>query len=87
MLLTISSFLFQKKEATNAKVILEDARLRKQVGYQETGNKGKAGFQYLSEGSYRLLIEFPQQEGKWLKEKKKNIPSRTPTKSKKYKKP
>lgn len=72
ILLTFSSFLFQKKPATNAKVILEDARLRKQVGYQETGKKGEAGFQYLDEGSYRLLIEFPQQEGKWIKEKKKH---------------
>ena len=46
--------------------------MRKQVGYQETGDKGKAGFQYLNEGSYRLLIEFPQQDGKWIKEKKKH---------------
>jgi len=72
ILLTFSSFLFQKKPATNALVILEDAKLRKQVGYQETGEKGKAGFQYLNEGSYRLLIEFPQQEGKWIKEKKQH---------------
>jgi hypothetical protein len=71
-LLTFSSFLFQKKPATNARVILEDVKLRKQIGYQETGEKGKAGFQYLNEGNYRLLIEFPQQEGKWIKEKKKN---------------
>jgi hypothetical protein len=72
LLLTFSSFLFQKKPATNALVILEDAKLRKQIGYQETGEKGKAGFQYLNEGSYRMLIEFPQQEGKWIKEKKKH---------------
>jgi hypothetical protein len=72
ILLTFTSFLFQKKPATNALVILEDAKLRKQVGYQETGEKGKAGFQYLNEGSYRLLIEFPQQGGKWIKEKKKH---------------
>ncbi len=71
-LLTFSSFLFQRKPATNALVILEDTKLRKQIGYQETGEKGKAGFQYLNEGSYRLLIEFPQQEGKWIKEKKKH---------------
>ncbi len=71
-LLTFSSFFFQKKPATNARVILEDARLSKQVGYQETGEKGKAGFQYLNQGSYQLLIEFPQQEGKWIKEDKKN---------------
>ena len=73
LLLTFSSFLFQKKPATNALVILEDTRLHKQVGYQETGEKGKAGFQYLNEGNYQLLIEFPQQEGKWIKTKKQNI--------------
>jgi uncharacterized surface anchored protein len=73
LLLAFSSFLFQKKPATNARVILEDARLRKEIGTQETGENGKAGFQYLDEGSYRLLIEFPQQEGKWIKEKKKHI--------------
>lgn len=72
ILLTFTSFFFHKKPATNAKVIVEDARLRKQIGYQETGEKGKAGFQYLNEGSYRLLIEFPQQAGKWIKEKKKH---------------
>jgi len=72
LLLTFSSIFFQKKPATNARVIIEDAKLRKQVGSQVTGEKGKAGFQYLNEGSYRLLIEFPQQEGKWIKEKKQH---------------
>ena len=57
LLLTFSSFFFHKKPATNALVILEDVKLRKQVGYQETGEKGKAGFQHLNEGSYRLLIK------------------------------
>jgi hypothetical protein len=72
LLFTFTSFFFHKKPATNALVIPEDSRLRKQVGYQETGEKGKAGFQYLNQGSYLLLIEFPQQEGKWIKEKKQN---------------
>ena len=71
LILTFVSVLFNKKPATNAVVILEDSKLHRQVGYQETGDKGKAGFQYLNEGNYRLLIEFPQQEGKWIKEKKK----------------
>ncbi len=71
LLLTFSSIFFHKKPATNARVILEDTSLRKQVGFLETGEKGKAGFQYLNQGSYRLIIEFPQQEGKWIKEKKK----------------
>ena len=83
LLLTFSSFLFQKKPATNARVILEDARLRKQVGYQETGEKGKAGFQYLNEGNYQLLIEFPQQEGKWIKEKNITVPLPKPVLTKK----
>jgi hypothetical protein len=72
LILTFSSIFFQKKPATNARIILEDTKLRKQIGFQETGEKGKAGFQYLNEGSYRLIIEFPQQEGKWIKEKKKH---------------
>jgi hypothetical protein len=72
LLLTFSSFFFHKKPAPNALVILEDTKLRKEIGYQETGEKGKAGFQYLNEGSYRLLIEFPQQDGKWVKEKKQH---------------
>jgi len=72
LLLTFSSIFFQKKPATNARVILEDTKSRTQVGFQETGEKGKAGFYYLNDGSYRLLIEFPQQEGKWIKEKKKH---------------
>jgi len=72
LFLSFGSFFFQYKLAKNAHVILEDVRLNKQVGYQETGEKGKAGFQYLNEGSYRLIIEFPQQDGKWVKEKKKH---------------
>jgi hypothetical protein len=72
LLLVFSSFFFHKKPASNARAILEDTKLRRQIGFQETGEKGKAGFYYLNEGSYRLLIEFPQQEGKWLKEKKKH---------------
>jgi hypothetical protein len=72
LLLAFSSIIFQKKPATNARVILEDAKLRSQVGSMVAGEKGKAGFQYLNEGSYRLLIEFPQQEGKWTKEKKQH---------------
>lgn len=72
IILTFSSFIFQKKPATNARVILEDAKLRTQLGSQLVGEKGKAGFHYLNEGSYRLLIEFPQQEGKWSKERKKH---------------
>lgn len=60
---------FSGKPAINAKVILEDNLGRTQFGYQSVGEKGKAAFQYLNDGNYRLIIEFPQQEGKWIKEK------------------
>ncbi len=63
---------FTGKPAKNTKVILEDISGIKQVGNQTVGEKGKATFQYLNGGSYRLAIEFPQQEGKWLKEKPKH---------------
>ena len=72
LLFAAGSIFITSKPATKARVIIEDTILRKQVGYQETGEKGKAGFQYLNKGSYRLLVEFPQQEGKWIKEKKKD---------------
>ncbi len=72
LLFAIGSIFITSKPAKNARVILEDATNRKQVGYQEVGEKGKAGFPYLNQGNYRLIIEFPQQEGKWVKEKKKD---------------
>lgn len=63
---------FSGKPAQNAKVILEDISGKREIGSQIVGEKGKATFQYLNEGSYRLAIEFPQQEGKWMKEKPKH---------------
>jgi hypothetical protein len=72
LLFAIGSIFITSKPAKNARVILDDVTNRKQVGYQEVGEKGKAGFTYLNKGNYRLIIEFPQQEGKWIKEKKKD---------------
>jgi len=72
LLFVAGSIFITGKPAKNARVILDDITNRKQVGYQEVGEKGKAGFQYLNAGNYRLIIEFPQQEGKWLKEKKQH---------------
>lgn len=71
LLLIIAFPFWGGKPAQNAKVILEDISGKRQVGVQNVGEKGKATFQYLNEGSYRLAIEFPQQEGKWIKEKPK----------------
>ncbi len=69
LLLFVGSVFTASKPAKHAKVIIEDITLRKQVGYQEAGEKGKVGFAYLNQGKYRLIVEFPQQEGKWIKEK------------------
>ena len=73
ILLFIAAFpFFSGKPVKDAKVILEDISGETQIGYQTVGEKGKATFQYLNGGSYRLAIEFPQQEGKWIKEKPKH---------------
>ena len=60
---------FNGKPAKDAKIILEDISGKNQIRAQIVGEKGKATFQYLNGGSYRLAIEFPQQKGKWIKEK------------------
>ncbi len=69
VLITVNLFNLFQKPAINARVILEDVSGRQQAGYQIVGEKGKAAFQYLNRGNYRLKIIFPQQEGKWVKEK------------------
>ncbi len=71
LLLTLFSLIFQKKPVSNARVIIEDVKSRRQISFQETGEKGKAGILYLNEGNYRLIIEFPKQQGKWVKETKR----------------
>ena len=63
---------FGGKPVNNARIFLETNGGRKLVAFQETGSQGKAGFKFLDAGNYQLLIEFPQQEGKWLKEKQRN---------------
>ena len=62
---------FAGKPVKDVKVVLEDISGKTQVASQTVGEKGKAAFLYLNAGSYRLVIEFPQQEGKWIKEKPK----------------
>jgi len=42
------------------------------VGTQKTGEGGKAGFYFLDPGYYQMLIEFPQQEGKYIEGKQKH---------------
>ena len=72
LIISISSFLFGKKPAPETRIILEDVSLKKQIAYHETGEKGKVAFLYLRESSYRLSVQFPRQEGKWIKEKRRH---------------
>ena len=67
-----------KKPAENTEIFLESISKREIVAFQKTSEKGKAEFQYMEEGDYRLQVVFPQQEGKYLKNKRK---TRTLTKA------
>lgn len=69
LLFITAIFFFSGKPAKDTIVFLQDSTGKTQIGFQTVGEKGKAAFQYLNEGSYRLVFEFPQQEGKWIKEK------------------
>ena len=42
------------------------------IAFQVSGEKGKVAFNHLDAGSYRISIVFPQQEGKFIKDKPKN---------------
>ncbi len=71
VLLFITLFsVFSSKPAENTEVYLEKGK--QLIAFQATGEKGKVLFKHLDEGSYRLLLVFPQQEGKYLKEKPKH---------------
>ena len=59
--------IFVGKPAENTKVYLEKGG--QLIAFQVTGEKGKVSFKHLDEGSYKLLLVFPQQEGKYIKEK------------------
>jgi hypothetical protein len=45
---------------------------QKPIAHQITGESGKVAFKFLDEGNYRMLIDFPQQEGKWIEEKSRH---------------
>ena len=69
----LASFsIFSSKKAQDAKVFLEDISGIELIAFQKTGNEGKVAFKYLDAGKYRILISFPQQEGKWIEEKSKH---------------
>jgi len=60
------------KPVTKAVFTLENGGGKQVIAMQQTGEIGKVGFRHLDAGNYQLLIEFPQQEGKYLKEKQKH---------------
>ena len=72
LLVLLNFFLFAQKPATNARIILENVSVKQRAGFQQTGEKGKAGFQFLNDGTYQVKVVFPQQEGKWIKEKRRH---------------
>ncbi len=64
--------LFSNRYALNARIFLENNSGGGIVAFQKTSEKGKAAFQYLEEDNYSLQIIFPQQGGKYLKEKRRH---------------
>ena len=62
--------IFIGKPAEKTEVYLEKGG--QLIAFQATGEKGKVSFKHLDEGSYKLLLVFPQQEGKYMKEKPKH---------------
>lgn len=73
IILFIASSIFNlsQKPAERAEVYLLDSR-GEVIAFQKTGEKGKAAFQYIEDGNYRIMLVFPQQEGKYLKEKRRH---------------
>lgn len=72
-LLSVFLIFGSGKPAEKAVVFIESQRSnQKPVAHQITGESGKAAFKFLDEGNYRLLIDFPQQEGKYIGEKKRH---------------
>lgn len=68
ILFWISVFtIFSGKPASKTEVYLE--KNTQLVAFQVTGELGKVSFKHLDAGSYRLSLIFPQQQGKFLKEK------------------
>lgn len=73
LLISIFTILGWGKPVENAVVFIESQeRNNKPVAHQITGESGKVAFQFLDKGNYQLLIDFPQQEGKWIEEKRRH---------------
>ncbi len=62
--------IFTGKPAPKTEVYLEKGS--ELIAFQVTGKQGKVTFDHLDAGSYHISLLFPQQEGKYLKEKSKH---------------
>jgi hypothetical protein len=62
--------IFAGKPAEHTGVYLEKGS--QLIAYQITGKSGKVSFDHLNEGSYKLSVIFPQQKGKYIKDKPKH---------------
>lgn len=62
--------IFAGKPAAEIEVYLEKGGGL--IAFQATGEQGKVSFSHLDAGSYELLLIFPQQNGKYIKEKPKH---------------
>jgi len=73
MLVLVGAFIgLFGKPAQDAKVFLEDGLGRKVIAFQNVNEKGKVTFQGLDEGDFRVLVIFPQQKGKYIRERAKH---------------
>ena len=70
LLFSAMLLLFTGKPAHRTQVYLEKGK--QLIAFQATGERGKVNFKHLDAGSYRLSLIFPQQEGKYIKEKPKH---------------
>jgi len=73
LFIILSLFLFTVfggRPTQKAEIYLEKGR--QLIAFQVTGEKGKVQFSHFDAGSYRLLVVFPQQEGKYIETKPKH---------------
>ena len=62
--------IFSGKPASKTEIYLEKGS--ELIAFQLTGKQGKVTFDHLDAGSYEILVLFPQQEGKYIVEKRKH---------------
>lgn len=66
--LLVSCTVLTAKPAAKARLTLENGTGSALIAYQLTGETGSAVFGFLDQGYYQLLVEFPLQEGIYMKD-------------------